>query len=319
MQPTQTIWLNGKLIPWDQAKIHVLSHTLHYGSGAFEGIRFYKTERGPAIFRLNEHVDRFFYSAKTLNMALPYTKDEITAAILKVTKSNELEEGYIRPIAFYGYGKMGVNPMSCPLDVAIACWFWGAYLPHDSVDIKTSKYIRIHPDSTVVDAKITGHYINGVLATIELKGTHYHEALFLDDEGFISEGVGENFFMVKEGVIYTPKIGTILTGITRDTIIKLATKLGYKVMEANITLAEAYEADEAFFTGTAAEVTPIRSIDDKLLGDRPIGKNTAIIKEAYRKLVRGENPDFINYLTFLNDAQIEREHATSDRLINRCS
>lgn len=299
MQESKLIWQNGKLVPWHEAKIHVLTHSLHYGSGAFEGIRFYKTKNGPAIFRLNEHVERFLYSTNTLKMNLPYNKDEITSAIIKLAAVNELEEGYIRPIAFYGYGKMGVNPARSPTELVIACWLWGAYLPHDSVDIKTSQYIRIHPDSTVVDAKLSGHYINGVLATLELRGTHYHEALFLDSDGYISEGVGENFFMVKGDTIYTPKLGTILSGITRDTIFKLAAKLKYELVEGDFTIEDAYDADEAFFTGTAAEVTPIRSIDDRLLAKGSIGPITTIIRQAYNNLVRGEDPDFLQYLTFI--------------------
>lgn len=314
MQEAKIIWQNGKLIPWHEAKVHVLTHSLHYGSGAFEGIRFYKTKRGPAIFRLTEHIDRFFYSTRTLKMDLPYNKEQIRAAIIDVASANELEEGYIRPIAYYGYGKMGVNPARSPLEIAIACWIWGAYLPHNSVDIKTSSYIRIHPDSTVVDAKLCGHYINGVLATLELKGTHYHEALFLDSEGYISEGVGENFFMVKQNVIHTPKLGTILSGITRDTVIKIAAKLGLAVKENNYRIEDAYQADEAFFTGTAAEVTPIRSIDDKLLTHNPVGPVTAAMKEAYHKVVRGEEADFINYLTFLNSNNAEISKNKSNQI-----
>ena len=299
METTQTIWFNGKLIPWDDATTHVLSHTLHYGGGAFEGIRFYKTEQGTAIFKLPEHVDRLLYSANALRMGLPYTRDEIIEAIKTVVHTNHLEEGYDRPIAFYGYGKMGVSPVGAPVELVIACWPWGAYLPHDRVDIKTSRYIRIHPNSTIVDAKLCGHYLNGILASLDLQGTHYHEALFLDDKGYISEGVGENFFIVKEGVIYTPKPGTILAGITRATVITLAKKLSFQLVETDITLEQAYQADEAFFTGTAAEITPIRSIDDKVIGKDTIGPITSTIKETYLDLVRGKNPDFIDYLTFL--------------------
>lgn len=304
MQATQTIWFNGEFIPWNEAKIHVLSHTLHYGGGVFEGIRFYKTDKGTAIFRLLEHVDRLLYSANALKMALPYTRDEIIEIIKEVVRMNQQEEGYIRPIAFYGYGKMSVNPSGCPLDFAIACWPWGAYLPHDSVDVKTSRYIRIHPQSTVVDAKLCGHYLNGILASLELQGTPYHEALFLDDKGFISEGAGENFFIVKKNVIYTPKSGTILIGITRDTVIKLANTLGFDVQQTDITLEQAYEADEAFFTGTAAEVTPIRSIDDKFLGENHIGPITATLKVSYWEAVRGKNPAFIKYLSFIEEKEI---------------
>lgn len=297
MQKTETIWQNGKFVPWDDAKIHVMTHTLHYGGGAFEGIRFYKTAEGPAIFRLKEHVERLFYSAKTLNIELPYSKEDVITAIKEVVRNSNLEAGYIRPIAFYGYGKMGVNPIGNPIEFVIACWPWGAYLPHESIDIKISSYIRIHPDSTVVDAKLCGHYINGILASLELQGTHYHEALFLDSKGNITEGVGENFFMVKDGVIYTPKLGGILAGITRDTIIKLAGSLGYKVVEIDISLNDAYQADEAFFTGTAAEITAIRSINDKLLGDGGAGKVTSIIKQAFLDLVHGKNPAYMDYLT----------------------
>ncbi len=299
MQTTETIWHNGKLVPWADAKIHVLTHTLHYGGGAFEGVRFYKTAQDSAIFRLGDHVDRLFYSAATLKMSLPYSKDEVAEAIKTVARNSKLESGYIRPIAFYGYGKMGVNPIGNPVEVVIACWPWKAYLPHDSVDVKTSSYIRIHPDSTVVDAKLCGHYVNSILASLELQGTHYHEALFLDNDGHITEGVGENFFIVKEGVIYTPKLGGILSGITRDTIIKLARKLNFSVIEVDISLYEAYQADEAFFTGTAAEVTPIRSINDKVLGDGKVGAITSKIKKAYLDIVQGKNSDFRDYLTYV--------------------
>ncbi|WED44307.1 branched-chain amino acid transaminase [Legionella cardiaca] len=300
MQTTETIWRNGKLIPWDDAKIHVLSHTLHYGGGAFEGIRFYSTLEGPAIFRLNDHIDRLFYSAKTLKMPLSFTKEEVIAAVKDIVRLNKLDAGYIRPIVFYGYGKMGVNPVGNPVELVIACWPWGAYLPHDSVQVKTSSYIRIHPDSTVVDAKLCGHYLNSILASLELQGTHYHEALFLDSNGYITEGVGENFFMVKDGVIYTPNLGGILSGITRDTIIKLARTFDLNVVETNIRLDEVYQADEAFFTGTAAEVTAIHSINDKPLGKGSPGAITSKIKEAYLDLVHGRNNEFKNYLTYVN-------------------
>jgi branched-chain amino acid aminotransferase len=299
MQPTQTIWQNGKLIPWDDAKVHVLSHGLHYGGGAFEGIRFYKTANGPAIFRLSEHVDRLIYSAETLKMNLPYSKSEIIPAIQSVVQASALEAGYIRPIAFYGYGKMGVNPMGCPIEFVIACWPWGAYLVDEQADVKVSRYIRIHPDSSVVDAKLCGNYINSILASLELHNTHYHEALFLDNRGYICEGVGENFFMIKNDVIFTPKLGSILTGITRDTVIELARELEYEVIETDISLEEAYQADEAFFTGTAAEVTSIRSIDDKVLTEGKVGTLTSILKEAYLNLVHGRNPNFMDYVTYV--------------------
>jgi len=300
MQATKFIWMNGEFKPWAEATVHVLTHTLHYGGGAFEGIRFYDTAQGPAIFRLDEHVERLLYSTSVLKMNLPYSQADIVNAIIEVVRLNELPAGYIRPIAYFGYGKMGVNPTGSPSELAIACWPWGAYLPHEAVDIKTSRYIRIHKQSTVVDAKLCGHYLNGILATLELQGTHYHEALFLDDREFISEGAGENFFIAKNNVLYTPQLGTILAGITRQTVMEIAATFGYNVVEKDINLEEAYHADEAFFTGTAAEVTAIRSIDDKVLGDGKVGPITTKIKTTYLDIVHGKNPDYLNFLTIVN-------------------
>ncbi len=302
MQTTDIIWQNGQFVPWADAKIHVLTHALHYGGGAFEGIRFYKTDKGPAIFRLDDHVQRLFYSAAALKMPLAYSKEDISQAIEAVVRLNKLEAGYVRPIVFYGYGKLGVNPVGNPVEMAIACWPWGAYLPHDSIKIKTSSYIRIHPDSTIVDAKLCGHYVNSILASLELQGTDYHEALFLDSKGKIAEGVGENFFIVKDEVIYTPKLGTILPGITRDTVIRLASRLGFKVIETDLLLEQTFQADEAFFTGTAAEITAIYSIDDQPLKQEGIGKITAIIKNAYFDLVHGRSDWGNHYLTFVNSS-----------------
>lgn len=299
MQTTETIWKNGTFVPWAEAQVHVLTHTLHYGGGAFEGIRFYKTAEGPAIFRLNDHIDRLFYSAQALKMPLTYSKEEVIEAIKEVVRINKLDAGYIRPIAYYGYGKMGVNPVGNPAELVIACWPWGAYLPYESIHVKTSSYIRIHPDSTVVDAKLCGHYVNSILASLEVQGTHYQEALFLDSNGYITEGVGENFFMVKDDVIYTPNLGGILSGITRDTVMKLAQDFGRKVIEVDISLYDAYLADEAFFTGTAVEVTAIQSINDKSLGHQAVGPVTTLIKNAYLDLVHGKNSKFIDYLTFV--------------------
>ncbi|KTD17114.1 branched-chain amino acid transaminase [Legionella jordanis] len=307
LNETEIIWQNGKLIPWAEAKIHILSHSVHYGGGAFEGIRFYQTEDGPAIFRLQDHVERLFFSSNVLKMNLPYTLHEVSEAIIEVVRSNKIECGYIRPIAFYGYGKMGVNPVGNPVELFIACWPWGAYLPHDAIDVKISSYIHVHPDSTVVQAKLCGHYVNGILASLEIQGTPYHEALFVDSNGFITEGVGENFFMVKNGIIHTPKLGGILPGITRDTIIRLARDLNLQVLERDIPVNEVYEADEAFFTGTAAEVTGIRSIDDRVLGASNQQSITAAIKQAYFDLVRGKNKALEHYLTYVNSGQTERQ------------
>jgi branched-chain amino acid aminotransferase len=301
METTEFIWYNGELVPWSEAKVHVLCHTLHYGGGAFEGIRFYETEQGPAIFRLVAHVRRLIFSANTLKMALNYTEEQICEAILETVRVNKLTSGYIRPLIFYGYGKMGLNPTGSPTDFIIACWPWGAYLSHDRIHIKTSRYIRIHPDSTEVNAKLCGHYVNSMLASLEIQGTQYSEALLLDSSGFISEGPGENFFIIKDGVIYTPKLGTILPGITRETIIMLAKQFGYDVIETNITLAEAYRADEAFFTGTAVEVTPINSIDDNIIGQNEVGPITAKIRTAYQDIVHGKNSSYLSYLSFINN------------------
>lgn len=299
MQTTEKIWYSGQFVPWAEAKTHVLTHTLHYSGGAFEGVRFYKTAQGPAIFRLQDHIERLYYSASVLNMTIPYTREEVIAAVIELVRINKLDAGYIRPLVFYGYGKMGVNPIGNPVELVIACWPWGAYLPHESIDIKVSSYIRIHPDSTVIDAKLCGHYINSILAALEVQGTHYHEALLLDSHGHITEGVGENFFMVKDGIIYTPNLGDILPGITRATVMELAKQLQLSLVETDITLYEAYQADEAFFTGTAAEITAIRSINDKKIGEEGLGPVTALIKQSYLDLVQGKNAGMEGYLTYL--------------------
>jgi branched-chain amino acid aminotransferase len=299
MQETDYIWHNGQFVPWKNAKIHVLTHALHYGSGAFEGIRAYAAEQGTAIFKLDEHLKRLFYSANAIRMTLPYRPEELKEVIKELLRMNKLAHGYVRPIAYYGYGKMGVSPIGAPPELAIACWPWGAYLPHDMVDIKTSEYIRIPPRATVSGGKFTGYYLNGILGVLELQGTHYHEALFLDVNGFIGEGTGENFFMVKNNTLYTPHVSSALPGITRDTIMTLAKKFGHTVIEKDLTLEDAYGADETFFTGTAAEVTPIKSIDDKVIGNGTIGPVTAKIRETYLDIVHGRKKEFLEWLTFI--------------------
>ena len=293
------IWQNGSFVPWSEAKSHVLSHSLHYGGGVFEGIRVYATKQGPAIFKLEEHVDRLLYSANALKIPLPYAKEELISAIKNTVRMNELQYGYVRPIAYYGEGHLRLDPGNLPVEVVIACWPWGAYLPHESIDIKTSSFIRIHPKSTVADAKICGHYVNSILAVLELRGTRYHEALLLDASGYIAEGPGENFFIVKNNNIFTPKLGTILSGITRNTIMNLAHSLNYEVIETDLTLEDAYKADEAFFTGTAAEVSPIRTIDDKEIGTKDVGPITKILRDAYLDIVSGKNERYLHDLTFV--------------------
>lgn len=300
MEPTKYIWINGKLTDWDKANVHILTHALHYGSGAFEGIRAYKTERGPAVFRLREHIDRLYYSASALKMQIPYKPEELVKATLLNLKENGLEHGYIRPIVYYGYGVMGLNPREAPVHVAIAAWPWGKYLPHDAVDVKVSSFIRIHPGSTVADAKLNGHYINSIMAVQALKGTKYHEALFLDYEGNVAEGPGENIFLVKDGKLVTPSKGNILAGITRDTIMKLADTFGIACTERKLTLKDVFAADEAFFTGTAAEITPIRSIDDHTLSGGEVGPVTRKLKDAYIDLVHGRNAELDSFLSYVN-------------------
>jgi branched-chain amino acid aminotransferase len=298
MEPTKYIWLNGEFIAWDDAKIHVLTHTLHYGAGAFEGIRAYKTSQGPAIFRLAEHTDRLIYSSKAIGMELKFSAAEINAAIVELIKRNQLEHCYIRPLAYYGYGVMGLNPRNAPCDLMIACWPWGKYLPHEAVDIKISDFIRIHPKSTVADAKIVGHYVNSIMAVLEIKNTAYHEALLLDYEGKIAEGPGENIFIIKNGKMFTPKLGAILNGITRNTIFKIAKNMNLELSEKDLYPDDLLQADEAFFTGTAAEVTPIASVNDQAIGTGKVGELTAQIKAQYLKIVNGEDPEYLEYLTF---------------------
>lgn len=300
METTDFIWKNGALVPWASATTHVLTHTLHYGGGVFEGVRVYATDRGPGIFRLPEHIQRLFYSAKTLRMRIPFSEADLVRACIDVVAKNSLKKGYLRPIAYYGYGKMGVNPTGAPVDVAIACWPWGAYLPHDMIDVKVSSYIRIHPRTSVADAKICGHYVNSIHAVLELEGTKYHEALFLDFNGNVAEGPGENLFIVKNKTIYTPKLGYILPGITRATVIELARFLNFSLVETDLTLDDVFSADEAFFTGTAAEVTPIRTVDDRVLGSGQLGPITASVRELFFETVNGKNSTFAKFVTFVD-------------------
>ena len=291
--------MNGEFVKWEDAKVHVLTHTLHYGAGAFEGLRAYETDRGAAIFRLAEHTERLYYSSHAVGMEIPFTQAEINHATLQLVKKNDLKHCYIRPLTYFGYGKMGLNPSGCPTEVMISCWPWGAYLPHDMVDLKVSSYIRIHPQSTIADAKIVGHYVNSILAVRELEGTKYHESLFLDLDGNICEGPGENFFLVEGDTIVTPPLGTILAGITRKTVMQMATELGYKVVEEPISLERALKGEEAFYTGTAAEVTPIRSIDDSVIGKGDIGPATLEIRDLYLKIVTGKSESHKDWLTYV--------------------
>lgn len=293
------IWFNKKLVDWEKAKIHVLTHSLHYGNAVFEGIRCYKTKKGPAVFRLDEHIKRLFYSAKVLRMKIDLSSKEVKEAILKTIKINKLNECYIRPIVFYGE-KMGLNPEGAPLNIAIAVWPWPVYLGEKPIKVKVSKYIRIHPKSTICDAKISGHYLNSILASMEVKERGYDEALLLDYKGYIAEGVGENIFIIKNNQIFTPEKGNILAGITRDTVIKLAQDLDYKVIEKKIKLAELFSANEIFFTGTAVEISSIIQVNKTLINKGREGEITKKIKEIYKKITRGEIKKYLKWLTFLN-------------------
>ncbi len=300
MEETQNIWLNGKFVEWKDAKIHVLTHTLHYGLGVFEGIRVYYTEQGPAIFKLKEHIERLFKSAEKIQMQIPFTQREIIEATKETVKVNNLHEGYIRPIAYYGYGKMGLGTDGAPVDFAIACWPWGSYLGEEPIKVKVSNFIRIHPKSTHADAKVTGHYVNSILAGMEAKRAGYDEALILDYQGNVVEGPGENFFIVKNRKIYTPPLGNILPGITRASVIEIAREEGYSVEERVLTLAEAKSADEAFFTGTAAEVTAIRQIDDSTIGNGKIGSVTHDIREKFFEIVHGTNKKYERWISYIS-------------------
>lgn len=298
MEPTEFIFHKGQFVKWNDANTHFLTHTLHYGDGAFEGIRAYETKRGPAIFRLKEHMARLLESIKPLRMTLDYSVDDLCNLTVELVKKNKVKHCYIRPLAYYDMGIMGLNPKNCPSTISIACWPWGAYLPHEAVDVKISSFIRVHPKSTFSAAKLCAHYTNSMLAVFELRDTKYHEALLCDYQGNIAEGPGENFFIVKDKKLITPAPGNILTGITRATIMKFAADMGIETIEKQMSIDEALNADEAFYTGTAAEVTPIRSIDDKVLGSGHVGEITLQLKDLYHRVVRGEESRYESYLTY---------------------
>ena len=298
MEETEFIWMDGKFVAWKDAKIHVLTHTLHYGAGVFEGIRFYKTDKGPAVFRLKEHIERMYKSADCIKMKIPFSKEDFIKAIIETVKKNKVHAGYIRPICFFGYGKMGLNPEGAPVNCSIAVWPWGKYLGEDAVKVKTSKYIRIHPKSTHADAKITGHYVNSILASIEAKDAGYNEALLLNAEGFVEEGPGENFYIVKDGKIITPPLGNILPGITRKSVMQIAKDECVDVIEKNIKLKDVYSADEAFFTGTAAEVSAIESVDGKKIGNKAPGPITTKIRDLFMDIVHGKNKKYESWLSY---------------------
>ncbi|HEY5762520.1 MAG TPA: branched-chain amino acid transaminase [Rhodocyclaceae bacterium] len=297
------IWYDGKLVPWREATTHVLTHSLHYGMGVFEGVRAYKTERGTAIFRLAEHTDRLFKSAHIFQMKLPYDRETLNEAQKEVIRANKLESGYLRPLAFYGSEKMGVSPKGASVHVVVAAWPWGAYLGAEGIEkgirVKTSSFTRHHVNISMVRAKACGHYINSILANNEATNDGYDEALLLDPEGYVSEGAGENIFIVRAGRIYTPDLTSCLEGITRATVMQLAGELGIEVVEKRITRDEVYCADEAFFTGTAAEVTPIRELDGRVIGAGRRGPVTERLQSLYFDAVYGRSAKHANWLALV--------------------
>jgi branched-chain amino acid aminotransferase len=301
VQETEKIWMNGELVDWADAKVHVGVHGLHYGSGVFEGIRCYDTPKGPAVFRLDEHLQRLHNSAKLLYMELPYRADELKAACNEVIGANGLPECYLRPIAFYGYGELGVAARGNPVEVVIMSWPWAPYLGEESlktgIRAKISSWQRVSPNIVPHASKATGVYLNSMLAVTEANNAGYDEAILLTPEGFVADGSGENIFIVRDGVMYTPDLATgILPGITRDTITQIAQDLGYTVIQKSIIRSDLYLADEAFMCGTAAEVTPLRSIDDQEIGAGPI---TLELQQTYWDVVHGKKAEYADWLDFV--------------------
>jgi len=298
---TRKIWMDGKFVDWEAARVHVLSHTLHYGVGVFEGIRCYRTEDGgSAIFRLKEHVDRLFASAHIVFLKIPFSRKEICQAIRKTLVTNGLTEGYIRPVVFIGDGEMGLFVKTNPIHVAVAAWSWGAYLGEEGIRkgirAKVSSFNRHHVNAAMTKGKINGYYVNSVLAKWEVKKAGYDEAVMLDTEGYVAEASGENIFIVRNGILQTSTLTSILPGITRDSVLNIARKLDIPVKEARFTRDEMYIADEVFFTGTAAEVTPVREVDDRRVGTGKPGPVTREIQEAFFDIVRGKNALFAHWL-----------------------
>jgi branched-chain amino acid aminotransferase len=297
------IWLDGEFVPWREAKTHVLTHTLHYGMGVFEGVRAYKAGKGTAIFRLAEHTDRLFRSAHILNMPMPYDKDTINQACLDTVKNNELETAYLRPMCFYGSEGMGLRADGLKVHVMVAAWEWGSYLGNEGlkkgIRIKTSSYTRHHVNITMCKAKANGNYMNSMLALQEALTDGYDEALLLDNEGYVAEGSGENIFIVRNGVIYTPDLTSALEGITRETIMQFAEENNIEVKEKRITRDEVWVADEAFFTGTAAEVTPIRELDNRQIGEGKRGPITEKLQKQYFDCVEGKLEQYKNWLSYI--------------------
>ena len=301
IEKTEKIWMDGKLVDWDNATVHVLTHSLHYGLGVFEGIRCYETKKGPAIFRLDEHIERLFDSAHIFLIEIPFSRDEIRDAVIKTVRFNKMKECYIRPLVYIGYGAMGLYPKENPVRVSVAVWPWGAYLGEkgleDGIKVKTSSFIRNHVNSSMSRGKVCGYYVNSQLAKKEAVSCGYDEAVLLDTEGYVSEGSGENIFIVRNGILKTTPLTSILEGITRDSIIKIASDERIGVVEERFSRDELYISDEAFFTGTAAEVTPIREADGRAIGIGGRGEITKKLQSIFFDVVKGRNKKYEAWLT----------------------
>jgi branched-chain amino acid aminotransferase len=301
IQPVDKIWMDGKLVDWEDAKVHVLTHGLHYGSGVFEGIRAYETERGASVFRLTDHLSRLFRSAHVYMIEVPFSLEELVEATKETVRANGLRSCYIRPIVYHGYGEMGLNPLYAPVNVCIAVWAWGAYLGEDAIEngarAKISTWRRPDPNVLPTGAKATGIYINSGLAKVEAIKGGYDDAIMLAPDGTVAEGTGENLFIVREGVVITPpESSAILPGITRDSVMRIARDLGYEVNERKIVRTDIYTADEAFFTGTAAEVVPLREVDDRAIGTTGRGPITKELQQTFYATVKGQLPQYEEWL-----------------------
>jgi branched-chain amino acid aminotransferase len=302
VETADLIWMNGEFVAWEDAKVHVLTHGLHYGTGVFEGVRCYDTEsKGPAVFRHEEHLDRLYKSSELYYMSIPFEREQLREATLELIGRNGLRSCYIRPLVYRGYGTMGLFPLDAPVDVAIALWTWGSYLGEEGkangVRAKVSSWRRIDGASLIPHAKATGQYLNSILAKVESVKAGYEEAILLDDRGFVCEGTGENLFVVRDGVILTPpQTASILDGINRKSVIQIARDLGYEVVERDIARAELYLADEVYCTGTAAELTPIREVDDHPVGDGKPGPITRAVQQAFEDALHGRNERYADWL-----------------------
>jgi branched-chain amino acid aminotransferase len=301
LQATEKIWMNGSFVKWDDARVHILTHSMHYGTAVFEGIRCYKTGNGSSVFRLREHVDRLFDSAHICQMEIPHTRKAVNEAILETIRVNKIDACYIRPLAYLGYGAMGIFPKENPVQLSIAVWPWGSYLGEEGlkngIRVKISSFTRPHVNATMVRSKTTANYANSLLAKREALKDGYDEAMLLDTDGYVAEGSGENVFMVRKGVIKTPPLTSILEGITRDTIMQLAAERGMRLVEERFTRDELYIADEAFFTGTAAEITPIREVDNRTIGSGKPGPVTQELQSAFFDIVHGKDGRHADWLT----------------------